>query len=134
MLRIVILGNLVKHFGVVLQSLKSMSKSLWNVEAAAIVRREHNSGILFVGRRFRTEIDDDIVKRSPNTANNLGFFEWRHLIVHSAQRTFARVEREAALSDVRLQTCQFKFPDAKCSGEESARILMWLDVDQKCSP
>ena len=59
-------GNEVAHLGVVAEGLKTMGEAFGNIELTLIVRRELEALPAAIGRRIRSEIDDDV----PNGASS----------------------------------------------------------------
>src|ERR1700688_4831686 len=75
-------------------------------------------------RRLRTHIHDHIVNCSLGAAYQLGLGIWRGLIMYASQRSFSRVERQAALHQPRVEPMSVEFLLAPCARKETT--LVWF--------
>src|SRR4029079_12739531 len=93
-------GDKIRDEGVVGQGLEPMRASRWNVELA-LVRRAQLEGLPFSEAvRLGTQVDNDVVDRARNAADDFYFRMRRLLIVHATQGSGPRGERAAVLHEL----------------------------------
>ncbi len=125
------LAQQVQHLGVVFERLEAMRTSLRDVDRFSVVRREFHANPLKVTRRFRTQIDSDVIHRTSNAAHDFRFCVWCNTVVQASKRSAAPVVRQADLGDLRIETVGPKLVLAPDTRKESTLIQLWLELDKE---
>jgi hypothetical protein len=92
-------GDLVEDLACIFEGLEAVRYPVRNVDHAPICRAKLDGHPSAKGRRERTQVKDHVVNRAGSAPHELGFLEWRGLVMHSAQGAAPVVERDAALGD-----------------------------------
>src|SRR5262249_20105966 len=119
----------VQHFRVVRECLESVGEAFRDIESVAAIGIELAPEPLRVCRGVRPQVDDDVENSAARTTNNLRFLMRRCLEVHSAKRTRVRVARDAALSELRVESVLRELVSTPRPREEAALIRMEFNLD-----
>ena len=110
-----------------------MSKALRDVQRSPILHRQLNGVRLTIRRRFRPQIDHDIVNRATHAAHQLGFARRSFLEMHPTKCAGFGVRRQVALDDIWVEAMFRKFVHTKRARKKTTLILMPFEVDGECT-
>ena len=111
---------------------KAVSEALGYVHHPAVFSRELGTKALAKSGRALSQIEDCVVERSADAANNLGLGFGGELIVHATQCALRGAERVIDLDESSDKALVAKLPFAKGPGKEPSLVAALLQVDQVC--
>ena len=123
-------AHLIRNFRIGFEGLKSVSKSLGDVERPVIHRTQLEALPLAKSRRLPADINDHVKDRSASAANELRFFVRRRLKVHATQRATRRVEGDAALDKPRIEAAVFKFALTPRPRKEPPLVFVTIGLNE----
>lgn len=100
-----------------------MSKALRHVQHSVILSRENFREVQLKGRRFRPQINDDIIDSARCAPHQFSLLAGRDLVVYSAQRSFRFTKRDTELCQPRIQAVRFELSLKPGPSEKSSFVF-----------
>ena len=99
-----------------------MGEALGHVHHPAVLGRQLGAEALAEGGRALAQVEDHVVERPADAADELGLGLGGELVVHAAQRPFLGAERVVDLDELGRPAHGRRIPLAEGPGEEAAVV------------